>query len=186
METAGPASRSPSQNRSVLHVSLYSKRCRLSITLHPQAALDHPALGQGQVRNHTEPSRVDEGAGCVPSIRNDLTHIKGSEVAMPVRILSPGSRPLLASGSTKARLPIKKSLPDRHGVQALSRCQQRIIVLVAQGLKNCEIAKEIGISVNVVKNYLQTIYDRIGMSNRVELALWYEARVHEGSSLLLS
>jgi DNA-binding CsgD family transcriptional regulator len=105
---------------------------------------------------------------------------------MSVTILSTGSRPLLVSKSTKARLPIKGRLPDRHGVQALSRCQQRIIVLVAQGLKNCEIAKEIGISVNVVKNYLQTIYDRIGMSNRVELALWYEARVHEGSSLLLS
>jgi len=120
----------------------------------------------------------------VHSIRNDLTHIKGSEVAMPVKILSTGSRPLLVSRSTKARLPIKKRLPDRHGVQALSRCQQRIIALVALGLKNCEIATEIGISVNVVKNYLQAIYDRIGMSNRVELALRYEARVHEGSSLL--
>jgi DNA-binding NarL/FixJ family response regulator len=104
---------------------------------------------------------------------------------MPVKILSTGSKPLLLSRTTKARLPIKKQLPGQHGVYGLSRCQQRIIVLVAQGLKNCEIATEIGISVNVVKNYLQAIYDRTGMSNRVELALWYEARLQEGSLLLL-
>jgi DNA-binding CsgD family transcriptional regulator len=30
-----------------------------------------------------------------------------------------------------------------------------------------------------VKNYLRTIYDKLGLWNRVELALWYEARRHE-------
>ena len=35
-------------------------------------------------------------------------------------------------------------------------------------------------SAQVVRNYLGIIYDKIGVSNRVELALWYEARVHEG------
>jgi DNA-binding CsgD family transcriptional regulator len=31
----------------------------------------------------------------------------------------------------------------------------------------------------VVKNYLRLIYDKLGLWNRVELALWYEARQHE-------
>ena len=31
----------------------------------------------------------------------------------------------------------------------------------------------------VVKNYLQAIYDKLGLWNRVELALWHEARRHE-------
>jgi DNA-binding NarL/FixJ family response regulator len=31
----------------------------------------------------------------------------------------------------------------------------------------------------VVKNYLRVIYDKLGLWNRVELALWYEARRHE-------
>jgi DNA-binding CsgD family transcriptional regulator len=30
-----------------------------------------------------------------------------------------------------------------------------------------------------VKNYLRLIYDKLGLWNRVELALWYEARQHE-------
>jgi DNA-binding CsgD family transcriptional regulator len=46
-------------------------------------------------------------------------------------------------------------------------------------LKNGEIAKELGIGEHVVRNYLGKIYDKLGVSNRVELALWYEARTHE-------
>ena len=32
-----------------------------------------------------------------------------------------------------------------------------------------------------VKNYLRVIYDKLGLWNRVELALWYEARRHEAA-----
>jgi DNA-binding NarL/FixJ family response regulator len=58
--------------------------------------------------------------------------------------------------------------------------EQRVIELVAQGLKNREVADEIGTTEHVIKNYLRTIYDKLGLWNRVELALWYEARRHEG------
>jgi DNA-binding CsgD family transcriptional regulator len=57
--------------------------------------------------------------------------------------------------------------------------EQRVIALVAQGLKNSEVAEGIGTTEYVVKNYLRVIYDKLGLWNRVELALWYEARQHE-------
>jgi len=57
--------------------------------------------------------------------------------------------------------------------------EQRVIELVAQGLKNSEVAQIIGTTEHVVKNYLRTIYDKLGLWNRVELALWYEARRYE-------
>ena len=57
--------------------------------------------------------------------------------------------------------------------------EQRVIELVAQGLKNKEVADEIGTTEHVVKNYLRVIYDKLGLWNRVELALWYEARQFE-------
>jgi DNA-binding NarL/FixJ family response regulator len=61
--------------------------------------------------------------------------------------------------------------------------EQRVIELVAQGLKNKEVASEIGTTEHVVKNYLRTIYDKLGLWNRVELALWYEARRFEQLSM---
>jgi DNA-binding NarL/FixJ family response regulator len=57
--------------------------------------------------------------------------------------------------------------------------EQRIIELVAEGLTNGDIAREIGTTEYVIKNYLRTIYDKLGLWNRVELALWYEARRQE-------
>lgn len=59
--------------------------------------------------------------------------------------------------------------------------ESRVIELVAQGFKNREVAREIGTTEYVVKNYLRAIYDKLGLWNRVELALWYEARKHEAS-----
>ena len=60
--------------------------------------------------------------------------------------------------------------------------EQRVIALVAQGLKNSEVAANIGTTEHVVKNYLRVIYDKLGVWNRVELALWYEARQHEDTA----
>ena len=66
----------------------------------------------------------------------------------------------------------------RYGKRTPSEREQRVIELVAQGLKNREVANEIGTTEHVVKNYLRVIYDKLGLWNRVELALWYEARKH--------
>jgi DNA-binding NarL/FixJ family response regulator len=68
---------------------------------------------------------------------------------------------------------------QRYGNRVPSKREQRVIELVAQGLKNREVANEIGTTEHVVKNYLRIIYDKLGLWNRVELALWYEARRQE-------
>jgi DNA-binding NarL/FixJ family response regulator len=66
-----------------------------------------------------------------------------------------------------------------YGTRVPSRRQQQVIELVAQGLKNSEVAEVIGTTEYVVKNHLRIIFDKLGFWNRVELALWYEARRHE-------
>jgi len=68
---------------------------------------------------------------------------------------------------------------ERYGKRGPSEREQQVIELVAQGLKNREVASAIGTTEHVVKNYLRAIYDKLGLWNRVELALWYEARRHE-------
>ena len=66
-----------------------------------------------------------------------------------------------------------------YGTRKPSPRQRQVIELVAQGLKNSEVADLIGTTEHVVKNHLRLIYDKLGLWNRVELALWYEARRHE-------
>jgi DNA-binding NarL/FixJ family response regulator len=68
---------------------------------------------------------------------------------------------------------------ERYGKRTPSEREQLVIELVAQGLKNREVADAIGTTEHVIKNYLRSIYDKLGLWNRVELALWYEARRHE-------
>jgi len=68
------------------------------------------------------------------------------------------------------------SADGRYGSRVPSEREQRVIQLVAQGLKNKEVAEAIGTTEHVVKNYLRVIYDKLGLWNRVELALWYESR----------
>jgi len=64
--------------------------------------------------------------------------------------------------------------------------ERRIIELVAQGLQNRDVADEIGTTEDVVKNSLRAVYDKLGLWNRVELALWYQARRNEGAEILRS
>jgi DNA-binding NarL/FixJ family response regulator len=47
-----------------------------------------------------------------------------------------------------------------------------IVSCVAQGMKNKDIANEIGTTEQVVKNYLRRVYDKLGVSDRLELALY--------------
>jgi DNA-binding NarL/FixJ family response regulator len=58
--------------------------------------------------------------------------------------------------------------------------RQHQVISSHQGLKNTEVAEVIGTTEYVVKNHLRIIFDKLGFGNRIELALWYEARRHEG------
>ena len=68
------------------------------------------------------------------------------------------------------------SANELYGSRIPSEREHRVIQLVSDGLKNKEVAEILGISEHVVKNYLRVIYDKLGVWNRVELALWYESR----------
>jgi len=70
---------------------------------------------------------------------------------------------------------------EQHSNGIPSEREQRVIELVAQGLKNSEVAEAIGTTEHVIKNYLRVIYDKLGLWNRVELALWYEAHRNESA-----
>ena len=54
----------------------------------------------------------------------------------------------------------------------LSNREREIVALVAQGFKNKEIAERMFISEQTVKNHLHNVFDKLGVSDRLELALY--------------
>ena len=63
----------------------------------------------------------------------------------------------------------------------LSAREREIVSLVAQGYKNKEMAEKMFISEQTVKNHLHNIFDKLGVSDRLELALY---AIHKGLHLV--
>jgi DNA-binding NarL/FixJ family response regulator len=55
---------------------------------------------------------------------------------------------------------------------SISKRERDIVQLVAQGLKNKDIAEKLFISEQTVKNHMHNVFDKLGVSDRLELALY--------------
>src|SRR6516165_4464831 len=67
--------------------------------------------------------------------------------------------------------PLQATQRDRER-SPLSQREREIVALVAQGFKNKEMAEKMFISEQTVKNHLHNIFDKLGVSDRLELALY--------------
>lgn len=77
--------------------------------------------------------------------------------------------------ATAGELWVEKSLTSAlltARTVPLTRRQSQIVSLLAQGLKNKEIASALGISESTVKAYLYTLFEKVGAKDRFELALF--------------
>lgn len=61
---------------------------------------------------------------------------------------------------------------DAKGLELLSKREEEVVRLLADGLSNRGISHELGLSEHTVKNYIFRIFDKLGVSSRVELALY--------------
>jgi DNA-binding NarL/FixJ family response regulator len=73
--------------------------------------------------------------------------------------------------------PAEFPAPANNGKSARERAQlsqreREIIILIAQGYKNKEIAEKMFITEQTVKNHLHNVFDKLGVSDRLELALY--------------
>jgi DNA-binding NarL/FixJ family response regulator len=66
--------------------------------------------------------------------------------------------------------PVRQGNRDQGG--SLSTREREIVSLVSQGFKNKEMAERMFISEQTVKNHLHNIFDKLGVSDRLELALY--------------
>jgi DNA-binding NarL/FixJ family response regulator len=64
------------------------------------------------------------------------------------------------------------AITDAKGNTLLTRREQSLVDLVAQGRTNRDISRELHLSEHTVRNYLFRIFNKLGTSNRLELALY--------------
>jgi DNA-binding NarL/FixJ family response regulator len=80
-------------------------------------------------------------------------------------------RQFVANDETPPPAPQAPTSRERER-SPLSQREREIVALVAQGFKNKEMAEKMFISEQTVKNHLHNIFDKLGVSDRLELALY--------------
>jgi DNA-binding NarL/FixJ family response regulator len=98
-------------------------------------------------------ARGIDGAGLIDSVRR---------VARGQRCLRPNNFTEMQAADT-----VGARVRDR-----LTPKEMQIVALIVQGCKNKHIASQLGTKEQVIKNYLRSIYDKSGVSDRLELALF--------------
>ena len=143
-----------------------STSCRLVVVLQEpdqEMTLDLFRRGaQGIVSREIEPEMLVE---CLRKVAQGEPWLESRAVAWVLEAYrTQGVRP--AGSRPKVSLTPKESL---------------IVSCVTQGMKNKEIALRVGTTEQVVKNYLRKVYDKLGVADRLELALYcLSHRVVEG------
>lgn len=112
-------------------------------------------------------------------IEKSITRVHAGEIwldasttaAVIRQFSSPGAVGAPEASTGGAAAPALNSKPTRERTQ-LSQREREIIVLIAQGYKNKEIAEKMFITEQTVKNHLHNVFDKLGVSDRLELALY--------------
>lgn len=94
----------------------------------------------------------------------------GNMVVEAVRRLAQGQAFL--QGPNSSEVEVSEDLVGMRVRNRLSERELRIIAAIVQGYKNREIAAQLYTTEQVVKNALRNIFDKIGVSDRLELALF--------------
>jgi two-component system nitrate/nitrite response regulator NarL len=92
--------------------------------------------------------------------------------AVVQRFVSPGDLPSPAIPAT----------PEDQNRSPLSPREREIVKLTAQGFKNSDMAAKLSLSEQTVKNHLHNIFEKLGISDRLELALHAVERGLVGAS----
>jgi DNA-binding NarL/FixJ family response regulator len=101
---------------------------------------------------------------CGPDLLAQAVHAAASGDALIAPSIT--VRLLAAFAETEADTP-----PDQP-LSPLTEREEEVLVTVARGRTNAEIAQDLHISLSTVKTHLASLMQKIGARNRVEIAIW--------------
>ncbi len=97
---------------------------------------------------------VDTLAKCIRSVHQGQIWANSQQMSFAVEAL--------------AASPVVRAV-DANGLNLLSKRELDVVRCLAEGLTNREIAERLGLSQHTIKNYLFRVFDKLGVSNRLEL-----------------
>jgi two-component system response regulator DevR len=105
-----------------------------------------------------------------------LKQIRGNDIVDAVRRVSRGES--LLDPAVKARVleRLRTPLPEDERLARLTGQERKILMLIADGLTNRQIAAEINLAEKTVKNYVSNLLAKLGMERRTQAAV-FAARV---------
>ena len=108
----------------------------------------------------------------VSLIEKSVLKVHAGEIWLDSNTTAAVMRKFATPGETpSAPTPPANGKAPRERAQ-LSQREREIIILIAQGYKNKEIAEKMFITEQTVKNHLHNVFDKLGVSDRLELALY--------------
>jgi DNA-binding NarL/FixJ family response regulator len=99
-----------------------------------------------------------------------LKHAEPQEIVAAIRSVYDGGSPL----DPKAARVLLESRRSKQVNITLTDREQEVLLLVREGLANKQIARRLAISERTVKAHLTSVFQRLGVSDRTQAALWAE------------
>jgi len=117
---------------------------------------------------------------CVLSVVQDITERRRSEVELIAAIeavmqdTSWFSRTVIEK-LAQMRQP-RRGVPGKGGLAQLTPREREVLGLICQGLADADIAEQLGLSRNTVRNHVATLYSKIGVHRRSAAIIWGRER----------
>lgn len=107
-----------------------------------------------------------------------LKHAEADTILSGIRDIARGGSPL---DPTAARILLSgRSSPAPASPQLTVR-EREVLLMVRDGLPNKSIARRLGISERTVKAHLTHIFQRLGLTDRTQAAIWAERHLDDGA-----
>ena len=97
-----------------------------------------------------------------------LKHADPDDIAGAIRAVHAGGSPL----DPKAARTLLESRRGGRAASQLTDREREVLLLVRDGLANKQIARRLGIAERTVKAHLTSVFQRLGVTDRTQAALW--------------
>jgi two-component system nitrate/nitrite response regulator NarL len=139
-----------------MHASRVSTRAVLLLD-QPERGLVVDAFRSGARGVFSRAESLNELCKCIHSVHNGQIWANSRELEFVLEELAAVKR---------------LRVVDARGKTLLSKREEEVAALVAEGLTNREVADQLALSEHTVKNYIFKIFEKLGVSTRVELVLY--------------